>query len=295
MSDYRIALSDDSKYQKALNKIKPIPQRSNIAVVLHLYYAEKWPMINRKLKLLKEQAKYDLYISLKEDASDELIESIKLSYPEVCIIKVPNRGRDVLPFIYILSYISKLNYELILKIHSKKSLHRDDGADWFESILNDLIPDDPLLLKSIIDTFDDKEVSFVGPAEQYIPMTVNYGSNSFYLNKVMKKIFDNNIRHKIQKNPGKYGFFAGTMFWVRTSALKQFSRNIYKATDFRGEQGLIDATLAHAIERLLVVNAEIKKTKIYTIKYRSLIRTDYQTTNIPEWSDIHNSKRISNP
>lgn len=294
MSDYKVALRDDSKYEKALNIIKPKKQGNKVAVVLHLYYAEKWPMIEKKLSLLKEQAKFDLYVSIREDASDEVTKSIKLSYPEAYILKVPNRGRDVLPFIYILSFISKLDYELILKIHSKKSLHRDDGADWFESILNDLIPDDPLLLRSIVDTFNDKEVSFVGPAEQYIPLTVNYGSNSFYLNKVMKRLFDNEKRHYIQKNPNKYGFFAGTMFWVRTSDLKQFSRNIYKATDFRSEEGLIDATLAHAIERMIVVNAEIKKTKIYTVKYRSLVKTDYQTDNIPEWSDIHNSNRTTN-
>ena len=46
------------------------------------------------------------------------------------IITSDNRGRDIRPFIKVLSSIYSEGFGNICKLHTKKSLHREDGQNW---------------------------------------------------------------------------------------------------------------------------------------------------------------------
>lgn len=112
-----------------------------IAVIIHLFYLDNWPLFKDKLNLLK---KYDagIYVTMpKQHAHFE--ESIQKAFPGTTIIIVKNKGRDVLPFLVAARRAIQDGYGLALKFHSKKSTHRTDGQEWLETMLNQIIPEEP--------------------------------------------------------------------------------------------------------------------------------------------------------
>ncbi len=67
-----------------------------IAVILHLFYTELFEELRGYLDNL--EGHFDLYLSLPEHLSDfETV--IRYHYPEAAILLVPNRGRDLAPFV----------------------------------------------------------------------------------------------------------------------------------------------------------------------------------------------------
>ncbi|MEO5949056.1 MAG: rhamnan synthesis F family protein, partial [Candidatus Saccharimonas sp.] len=63
-------------------------------------------------------------------------------------------------------------------------------------------------------------------------------------------------------------FFGGTMFWCRLDFLEPLLRSP-EATpaDFNSERGQVDATTAHAVERLLGgLLHTVSKKKMYSVK-----------------------------
>jgi len=113
-----------------INQLTP-DKRHETAVVLHLYYTELFDEVKSYLDNLN--GAFDQYISLPEDQA--AFESrIREEYPDATILLVPNRGRDLAPFIELLKIIIPLGYETLIKIHTKKTLHREDGTMWRQDV-----------------------------------------------------------------------------------------------------------------------------------------------------------------
>ncbi|HEV7454832.1 MAG TPA: methyltransferase domain-containing protein, partial [Candidatus Saccharimonadales bacterium] len=159
-----------------------------MAVVIHLYYIEAWPVLSRKLHSLQTEAPFDLFITLPP-ANSGFAADVHKDFPGAHTFVMSNRGRDVLPFIQVAAQLPGLGYEYVLKLHSKKSPHYKDGAKWFAEILDNLVPDDRQALSAVIDTLKQKKTGVIGPSGQYITLAVNFASNSFLLFKTLTKLF----------------------------------------------------------------------------------------------------------
>ena len=85
----------------------------------------------------------------------------------------------------------------------------------------------------------------------------------------------------------EYGFFASTLFWTRMDTLKPIIVQKYGPQNFDPEEGQIDATFAHMIERLLCICPEIEKRKMYEIRNGSIYKIPYESHNIPAWADVY--------
>ncbi len=236
---------------------------TKLAVIVHLYYADLWGIFQKRLSLIGEND-FDLFVSIPQKNAHmaEIIASFK---PNVHITIVPNRGRDVLPFIHLSRRLKEAGYEYVLKLHSKKSKHREDGDTWLKDMLEKLIPENSEKFMKLQKILQDDQTGIIGPEDHFISLDVYFGLNRGKIKDVLAKKYDSNTAKNVIRKPEKYGFFAGTMFWARLDALGGLLDEYYQVDDFESEKGQLDGTLAHALERLFCLLPELDGKKLYTI------------------------------
>jgi len=279
-------ISAQSIYKKSLSEIEFVPnsKKLKLGVVIHLFYIESWNYFEKKLQALRE-VPFDLFITIPKQ-NVHFIDEIKKTYPNANIIVVPNRGRDVLPFIKVAKKLYEAGYEYILKFHSKKSTHRDDGQSWLEDMIEKLLPDDLSIIKSMHEKLQDKNTGIIGPKGVYYPLTVNFPANGAHMMYIIRKLYSNlEAQEYLQIKRSEYGFFGGTMFWARLDAIKDLLD--FPVQYFEVETGQIDGTFAHALERLFAIVPEIDKKINYEVSDKGVIERPYKSTNIPQWSKDH--------
>lgn len=235
------------KYQK-LTKSFDIATSPNtkLAVVLHLYYPDLWPAIKVKLKNIN--VPFDLFVSVQEQHKDVVLDKVNKFHKVTNITVVPNRGRDVLPFMLLAKRISEeKQYEYLLKLHSKKSTHRDDGSVWLDSLMSELIPSD---ISKIIATLEESDTGVIGPADHVVSLSRYMGANRDRIGTILESVSNKSTVKQMLENPRKYPYFGGTMFWCRIDFLLPLLQSSMKPSDFESERGQLDGTAAHALERI---------------------------------------------
>lgn len=286
LSYHRLRLNSQhaSHYRDIQRSLNKYVKTSDIAVVIHLYYPESWKVLSKKLKKITE-FNYDVFISLPEKEV-EFTQDILKDFPNAFVYISPNRGRDVLPFMSIIERLYNLGYKHVLKLHSKKSTHRTDGSDWFSDLINALVPESPAVQKSLKKILEKPNTGLVGPAGNYTSLTVNFDANGVYMTDMVKKLYGKRCAYDtLQLRRDEYGFFAGTMLWLNIESIKPlFAFN--KVKYFNEEKGQIDATFAHALERLLGVIPEINGWDVYEVG-DTVQKIKYSSGDIPDWSNVY--------
>lgn len=281
-------LEMDRSYNRQMRQICPHnyrQDRATLAVVVHLFYFDNWPLFNKKLKLLEKNS-FDLFITMPRQ-NEEFAEIIKRDYPEVKIIYSPNRGRDILPFLMVAKVLYENGYKTVLKFHSKKSTHWDGGQSWLEGMLSQIIPNNKRTLKQILNTVSKENFGVLGPADVYYPLTINFPANGKHMTNIISNIKSRRVaRRVLQEDRKKYGFFGGTMFWISLDSIQELFR-YSSASYFEPEAGQIDGTFAHALERLFCVIPEIEAKDIYESTGDKVVKRTYASNNIPSWSEDH--------
>jgi len=272
-------------YRKNQKFINAHNRKSEVlcAVVIHLYYIESWSIFDGLLRRIK--LPFDLYVTLPSQKKD-YSEQITKRWPDAIVLEVPNRGRDVLPFLMTARNLKERGYEYVLKLHSKKSTHRKDGSDWFSEITNSLVPTNHWPhLETVL---NDKDSAVVGPAGQYTSLKVNFEANGMHMSDILKKIYNRDTAYRVlQTERAEHGFFAGTMFWARLDALDPILLKNWSIMSFTKEAGQIDATIAHAIERVFCLVPQIEKKRIYEIGKSGIGQVNYDSGVIPDWADVY--------
>lgn len=256
--------SPKNKLNFPLYGMKRSLKTSDTAVIVHVYYEQEWLEISKKL--LNAQFSHDLFITLPSKAN-HLRSVIKKHHPLATIIDVPNRGRDILPFVFIANKLKELKYKYILKLHTKRTVHRSDGSDWLGSIVDSLVHDKQTVTK--ITEHLESGTALVGPAGHYVSLW----ENTTDIND-RKLIFDylgdrKDLRNEIDLKQN-YAFFAGTMFWCRVDALDTVTSWMLCPEDFESERGQHDGTLAHALERMFTVIPQLESKLIAEVDGKTI-------------------------
>lgn len=259
-----------AKFSKNKNNITIFPYYNlrrkgevKLAVILHLYYTESWETIKRRLAKISTNS-YELFITIPVK-SDGFIEKLKEFRQDCHVFIVPNQGRDVLPFVHLARRLHEAGYEYVLKIHSKRSMHRTDGAKWFNSLLEDLIPSKVDEYIKLCEILDQEGTGIVGPKNHFVSLEYMMGSNEIKLRAALHKIMGARVASNVILKADKYAFFAGTMFWARLDSIAPILNAYLQPSDFEVENGQLDGTFAHALERLLTIIPTVLNKKIYTI------------------------------
>lgn len=179
----------------------------------------------------------------------------KLEAVRSCLVKkameaeievLPNRGRDILPFLHVANRLLDEGVDVVLKLHTKRSPHRADGDDWRRELVEKI--GSPGRAATIAAAFaQDPGLGLVGPEGHMQPMANYWGDNAetvAYLSALMGMP---------TPRPGSDDFIAGSMFWIRLEALRPLLDTKLHSSDFEPELGQLDGTLAHAVERIFAL------------------------------------------
>lgn len=218
-------------------------RKSDVAVILHMYYPELFVEVASRLAPVA--GSIDLYVSVKDGALEYCTEIIHKIFPDAVVVSYPNIGRDVCPFLNIYKHISTFGYKAVCKLHSKKSMHRQDGALWRQDIYDKLIGSPEIIEQCVRSLTENADVGVIGPAGHILDSSQYWAMNKKRVTE-LSLIMGCSSEHIEQ-----FFFVAGTMFWFRPEALTPLVELNLNMSDFDPEEGQVDGTLAHAVERLI--------------------------------------------
>lgn len=218
------------------------------AMLIHCYYLD---LVDEVVTYLnKYQGQFDFFISLPLTVPDIVVEQLLAASKNIYLLIVDeNIGRDIYPLLKILPKLD--SYEWVLKLHTKKSLHRDDGSllriNLWSSLI-DIRPDELLPIYGI-----------AAPKEHVIEfnsklshMALNYKNVETLLRRMKVTQYRNSE------------FIAGSMFWFRPDAIKQINSLKLNASNFPFECGQNDGEIQHAIERTFCSLSKFNKYQLYS-------------------------------
>ena len=216
------------------------------AVHLHLFYIE---MLDEFVATLGNfYFPFDLFVSIAhEEDADIISQRLRSGAPfirKLVVKAVDNRGRDLKPFLCDFGPML-VAYDLVCHIHSKKSPHNRRKSDWRRQLLHNILGS-PKTIAEIIGLFEKQEtLGLVFP--DYHPelaTQIGWGGNRNLALQLARRM-------SLAELPAQVTLFpAGSMFWARSRAISRLVE-VLTADDFPDEDGQIDGTLAHAIERML--------------------------------------------
>lgn len=224
--------------------------RGPIAAVIHAHYLDGLEALLSKLAVI--DGRVDLFISTDTLDKARLIEAATSGWPggDVDIRVLPNKGRDIAAkFVGFRDVYAR--YEIFVHLHLKRSLHGGAPlARWRDYLFDNLIGSREII-RSILSLFDDPKIGIVFPQHLFeIRGILNWG-------------YDYDIARSLARRMGialnknlVLEFPSGSMFWARSAAIRPLLDLDLGYDDFPPETGQVDGTIAHAIERLVLMVAE---------------------------------------
>ncbi len=209
-------------------------------VIAHVFYPEIWPEL--ALRIERIPAPYDVVVTLVEGHSAGLVDHIVAQFPNVVIETLPNRGRDIWPLVRVAELGLIGDYDAVLKLHTKSSVHRLDGDAWRDRLLDSLCPT-PEGIGLILELLRrDPEVGMIAPAGAVLGQEF-WGGNGPLIERPRSAEWDS------ASNPAAVWFPGGSMFWSRPGPLNRLRKAGLTMEDFEHEVVTLDCTTAHALER----------------------------------------------
>jgi len=160
-----------------------------------------------------------------------------MDFPLAEIVRFPNVGRDVSPFIQLLPRLQQ--FDVVCKIHTKRNVN--GSGLWRTELLRGVL-DNRKLVTRILETFKTRSaVLLAGSDVVYMD-----GKKHLVGNRALLEEHFGNV-------PAKYGFFGGSMFWIRPQIISDFPDRFPTSAFVPHSER--DGYLEHAIERLIGLRA----------------------------------------
>ena len=215
-------------------------------VVIHAWYPDVFA------ELLQELRQVDAGFRIVVTTSPELVPAMHAvasrAGTDLEIIEYENRGRDILPFLHVAGRLLDEGEQIVLKLHTKRSLHRPDGGSWRRELVGSLLSAERV--PGILGAFAaDSTLGLVAPEGHVQPLNFYWGANEDAARYLA-------VRAGIDPPDAERDeFIAGSMFWVRLEALRPLLDAHLDEWEFEPESGQVDGTFAHALERMFILAA----------------------------------------
>ena len=223
-------------------KLRGLMPQSRIAVVAHVYYPDLWPELSAAIGHIEEL--FDLVVTLTAPTAEHLRDTILKQWPDAHVLIVDNHGRDILPFLSLLRTGLLYRYELLCKLHTKRSHWHDDGESWRKDLIGGLLGN-VLLVRQILEAFERDPTLGIVVADGHL-----YAG---------QELWEGNRRHLerlfsyLAMDDAQFtrAFAGGSMLWIRPAFLRLLSSLPFRPDEFESEPLGNDGALVHAIERLI--------------------------------------------
>lgn len=218
-----------------------------IAIFVHVHYPDAWNAMADWIERTVQRP-FHLVLTTSDAAGRFRVPGGPFLASQRTIVTC-NRGRDIRPFLQSLRL--PLDYEIGLKLHTKRATHRLEGEDWGRALIQSLLPN-PEAIDRLVDRMSkDRRLALVAPDGMLVSLDRWMGANRKPMLRAAKRLGLGGPA-AWQQTPV---FCAGSMFWFRREALALLERHDLDDL-FEAEIGQVDGTTAHALERLFASIAE---------------------------------------
>jgi len=228
----------------------PLPAPPHVAVLLHAFHLDLLAEFRAYLDHIPFPA--DLFVSTDSAAKQQAVEACfsGWNHGSVEVRVLPNRGRDVAPKLVGFAAVHD-RYEYVLHLHTKRSFHASGLAGWRGYLLETLIGS-PEVVHGVFEAFAQApRLGMLAPQHiDELRPWIRWGTN-FETAEALAIRMGFPLPRRAPLD-----FPSGSMFWVRSAALRPLLDLNLSFADFPDERGQTDGTLAHAIERLYFLVCE---------------------------------------
>jgi hypothetical protein len=221
-----------------------VPTALRTAIHAHFYYPDLISDFLVKLSVNRTKCHLLLTTDTSEKAAILTAASTSFTSGSLSIRIVPNRGRDIGPFLTDCLAGLVREYDVIGHLHAKRSVSIDPvlGERWREFIWQHLLGNlYPMMDLALSHFMKDKRVGIIFPEE---PHLMGWGQNLTLASELASR-----AGIGVPLSPF-FEFPVGTMFWARSQALTPFLQLRLDWSDYPDEPLSRDGTILHAIERL---------------------------------------------
>jgi lipopolysaccharide biosynthesis protein len=210
-------------------------------VVIHAWHLDAFDEIMESLR--SSGTVWHITVTTGAHIAEELRQRLSEGTMPFDLLVGENRGRDILPFLKVANRLLDDGVDVVLKLHTKRSAHLENGKQWRQEMVRQLIGSDRA--RCILRAFDKQpSLGLVAPEGHVRSLSAHVGSNAENVRFLLTRL---GLAGPV---PEAMAFVAGSMFWVRLGALRPLLDAHLDESDFDDEQGQIDGTMAHAIERI---------------------------------------------
>ncbi|WP_338487690.1 glycosyltransferase [Pseudomonas trivialis] len=236
-----------------------------VAVVIHAFHPDVLPDILQHLIQLHERL--HLYVTCMAGRENEVRDHLAGTGLGYSLFRVPNHGRDVLPFLSVLPFLRADNIHTLVKLHTKRSVHLGVNNSWASELFDDLLA--PVRFRQSVEYLANPTHHPLLGTERYRQAVTTHLAEK---NRI--HLFALAERAGLEpQHIDEADFFAGTMFFVRLEALAPLERMHLTRADFETEAGQLDGTLAHAFERFFGVLGHLGKQQRNLHLYQRWLET----------------------
>ena len=240
MAQVRFRISENK------TNVKTLPKDTSLAIIIHAFYIDIFDNILKKIKrVCQSNINIKLYITTTFNKEGDILNCLKKYNIPYKILLLTNRGRDILPFFKIIPLVIEEGYDVILKIHTKKSPHQKNhnGDIWREYLINSLMKSEKEIINTVDTMRNRNEIGMVAPKKYILNVGENIGSNKESVQWLSERM---GVDYKTILSKS---FAGGSMFYASIDALTPILNLAISDEDFLIERGDTDGNFEHAIER----------------------------------------------
>lgn len=223
-----------------------------LGVHFHVYYEDLVAEVAGQLANIP--VPFDLIVT---NASGRPLDRAQLAASgarHIRILEVENRGRDIWPLVQVVNAGYLDPYDLVFKVHTKKSAWRQEhatlagsGQEWKEGFYRDLLGSGENIEQIITALLGNPQLGVV-TSQGSIARADQWGGDEHIASHLLHRL-------RLAYDRDALEFPSGSIYWIRGFILQGLRSLLLDAADFEDEAGQIDGTAAHAIERLIGILA----------------------------------------